>query len=69
MSANGCTEYVKATVDVYFEPEHACCKYCPMLQTYSRDQCNRTGEYIIDTRGRGAWCPLKFESEVDNGEV
>lgn len=61
---NGVTEYTKATVDVYFEKDHACCKYCPMLQTYSRDQCNRTGEYIIDTRGRGYYCPLRFEEET-----
>ena len=60
---NGCTEYVKTTMDIYFEPEHICCKYCPALQTYSRDQCNRTGEYIIDTRGRGYYCPLQFEEE------
>lgn len=60
---NGCAEYVTATVDIHFEPDHANCACCPMLQTYSRNQCNRTGEYIIDTRGRGYWCPLKFEGE------
>lgn len=64
MASSGCTEYIKATVDIFFEKGHACCKYCPMLQTYSRDQCNRTGEYIIDTRGQGYYCPLRFEEET-----
>lgn len=63
---SGCTEYVKTTVDIFFEKDHACCQYCPMLQTYSRNQCNRTGEYIIDTKGRGYYCPLRFE-EDNNG--
>lgn len=60
---SGCTEYIKATVDVFFEPDHASCAFCPMLQTYSRKQCNRTGEFIIDDRGRGFYCPLKFEND------
>lgn len=60
---NGVTEYEKATVDIYFEKDHACCQFCPLLQTYSRNQCMRTGELIVDTRGRGAWCPLKFEED------
>lgn len=58
------SEYVRAAVDINFEPGEVCCKYCPLLETYSRNQCRRTGEYIIDTRGRGRWCPLIFE-EVD----
>lgn len=59
---NGCTKYVTATVDIAFEPEHVACHYCPMLETYARNQCRRTGEYILDTRYTvGRWCPLKIE--------
>ncbi len=59
---NGCTEYVKATVDLFFEPEHVACAFCHLLETYARNQCRRTGEYIIDTRYTvGRYCPLKFE--------
>lgn len=54
--------YQKATVEIYFEPDHVACAYCPLLETYSRNQCRRTGEYIIDTRFTvGRYCPLKFE--------
>ena len=59
---NGVSEYAKATVSIFFEPEHIACAYCPLLETYSRNQCRRTGEYIIDTRFTvGRDCPLKFE--------
>lgn len=58
------TDYVKATCDIYFEPGHVACAYCPILETYSRNQCRRTGEYIIDTRfTTGRYCPLKIEEE------
>ena len=54
-------EYTKATVDIYFQPEHVACAYCPLLETYARPQCRRTGEYIIDTRVTvGRYCPLKI---------
>ena len=55
---NGCTEYVKATVTIYFEPEHMDCAHCPLLETYARKQCRRTGEYIVDDKTVGYWCPL-----------
>ena len=58
------TEYVKATAEIFFEPEHVSCDYCPILETYARKQCRRTGEYLIDTRFVvGRYCPLKFEEE------
>lgn len=60
-----CTAYVCATVDLYFEPEHMDCAHCPLLETYSRNQCRRTGEYIIDTRSIGAWCPLTIKEVND----
>lgn len=54
-------EYVRATCDIYFEPGHIACAYCPMLETYARAQCRRTGEYIIDTKYTvGRYCPLKI---------
>ena len=55
------TDYSNAIVDIHFEKGEESCKYCPLLETYSRNQCRRTGEYIVDTRGRGRWCPLIFE--------
>ena len=63
---NGVLEYTEATVSIFFEKGEECCKYCPLLETYARNQCRRTGEYILDTRVRGRWCPLIFEEE-NNG--
>lgn len=54
-------EYVRADVSLFFEPGHIACQYCPLPETYSRNQCRRTGEYIIDTRfTTGRYCPLNF---------
>ena len=64
---NGTIEYLKATVDIFFEPDHVACQYCPILETYSRNQCRRTGEYIIDPRFTvGRYCPLIFKDEKEN---
>lgn len=60
---NGVTEYTKMTVEIFFEKGEESCKFCPLLETYSRNQCRRTGEYIGDIRGRGRWCPLKEKEE------
>ena len=57
---NGCTEYVHAQVYIYFEPDHVACAYCPALETYSRNMCRLSGEYIIDTRTVGKWCKLNI---------
>ena len=64
MSGNGVKEYARTTVEIYFPNNEVACKYCPLLETYSRNQCRRTGEYILDTKGIGIWCPL--EREEDN---
>lgn len=62
---NGTIEYLKATVDIFFDPDHVACQYCPLLETYARNQCRRTGEYIIDPRVTvGRYCPLIFEDSV-----
>ena len=55
---NGCLEYTIMMVDISFEKGEESCKFCPLLETYARNQCRRTGEYIVDTRCRGRWCPL-----------
>lgn len=56
-------EYVSMTVDIYFEPGHVACQFCPLLETYARNQCRRTGEYILDPKVTvGRWCPL-YEKE------
>ena len=60
---DGCLEYSVATVNISFEKGRETCQFCPLLETYSRNQCRRTGEYIVDTRGRGRWCPLDFKEE------
>lgn len=65
--ANEVLHYIAATVDIHFEANHIACKYCPLLETYSRDQCRRTGEYILNTHTIGYECPLYFgakESET-----
>ena len=53
----------KATAEIYFAAGEESCQYCPMLETYSRNMCRLTAELVVDTRGRGYWCPLKFEKE------
>lgn len=66
---SGVSEYSKATVEIFFDPEHIACQFCPLLETYARAQCRRTGEYIIDTRFTvGRYCPLKFEG-VNDGNL
>lgn len=66
---NGITEYTEATVSIFFEPNHIACAYCPMLETYARNQCRRTGEYILDTRFTvGNYCPLNIKERNNNGE-
>lgn len=59
----GVREYTKATVEIYFEKGYENCQHCPLMQTYSRPYCQRTGELVADTRGIGMWCPLKFEEK------
>ena len=63
MHENGVARYIRATVDIYFPEGEMSCKLCPLLETYSRNQCRRTGEYLLDTCGTGAYCPLKILEE------
>lgn len=61
--SDGVRRYLHTTVDIYFPNEEYKCRYCPLLETYSRNQCRKTGEYIIDTNGIGFDCPLKIVEE------
>lgn len=59
------TEYTETKVSIFFEKDHVACQYCPLLETYSRNMCRRTGEYVLDTRTVGRWCPLEFEEATN----
>lgn len=64
---NGVYQYVKASVEINFPDGHVCCDLCPLMETYARKQCRRTGEYLLDTRVTVGWeCPLKFNKEGIN---
>lgn len=62
---NGCTEYDAMSVTIYFPAGHVCCDLCPLLETYARKQCRRTGEYILDSRTWGLRCPLVEEEKQE----
>lgn len=65
---NGIPWYTKATAEIFFPTDHVCCDLCPLMETYARKQCRRTGEYLLDTRATvGYECPLKFGTEDQNG--
>lgn len=58
---SGITRYTMTTVVIGFPAGHMCCDLCPLLETYARKQCRRTGEYLLDTRATvGFECPLKI---------
>lgn len=62
--SDGVIAYTEATVSIFFEPDHVACAFCPLLETYARAQCRRTGEYIIDTRYTvGRYCPLQIKED------
>lgn len=65
MSEGGVSRYIKTSVDIYFPEGHMACNLGPLLETYSRNQCRRTGEYLIDTRIIGANCPLEIIDEEE----
>jgi hypothetical protein len=60
---SGVKRYIHTTVDIYFPEDNLACRFCPLLETYSRNQCRRTGEYLTDIKGVGLDCPLKIEEE------
>ena len=63
---SGVSYYTKATLEVAFPENKIACMYCPCLETYARNQCRRTGEYLVEIRTIGYDCPLRFE-EDNNG--
>ena len=64
---SGVLKYERFTVDINFPEGHFCCELCPLMETYARKQCRRTGEYLLDSRTKGFYCPLKpIESEENN---
>lgn len=60
------TVYTRRSVEIVFSGETVCCARCPLLETYARKQCRITGEYILDERTVGGWCPLV---DPDTGEA
>ena len=62
MAHNSCLWYTEAQVTIYFPEGNVCCDLCPLLETYARKQCRKTGEYLVDTRITGYECPLKFKN-------
>ena len=61
----GVSGYTRTTVEIFFPEDRVCCEFCALLETYARKQCRRTGEYIVDTRYRGYWCPLNIEEKTE----
>lgn len=65
---DGVSSYTKTTIEIFFPEGHVCCDLCPLMETYARKQCRRTGEYLLDTRVTGFYCPLKIEEgKNENG--
>ena len=72
MTNNSCLWYTEAQATIYFPEDHVQCSKCPCLETYSRNQCRLTGEYLVDTRIIGYRCPLKFiekQEETNNESI
>lgn len=63
------TYYTTATVEISFPEDRVCCALCPLMETYARKQCRRTGEYIVDDRTIGYYCPLNFDEGVLQNEL
>lgn len=66
---NQVLHYTRATVEINFPENLVECSLCPLLETYARKQCRRTGEYIAEGYLRGGLCPLKIENEEENTDV
>ena len=72
---SSCTSYTEKWVNLFFTDDEVKCRFCPLLETYSRKQCRRTGEYITNDNVVGYWCPLLSVDDKgrivnpENGEV
>lgn len=60
-------------VSLFFPAGHIECNLCPLLETYSRRECRRTGEYLPSWLLRGYFCPLEVPGELitdpNTGEI
>ena len=56
-------DMVVVSVDLFFNPLAVDCAHCPLLETYSRKQCRYTGEYIVNEKTLGVYCPVKLSEE------
>ena len=65
MANNATLWYTEAQATIYFPENYVQCSKCPCLETYARNQCRLTGEYLVDTRTIGYQCPLKFIERND----
>lgn len=63
---SGIDSYIVTDVEIFFTGDTVCCDRCPLLETYARKQCRRTGEYILDSRFKGRWCPLIIKGEDED---
>ena len=68
MAINGVSYYTKASVEIYFPEDKVCCAMCPLMETYARKQCRRTGFYIADDRTIEPSCPLQFRKDNEDGK-
>lgn len=64
MAIDGINYYAEATVKIFFPDGQVCCDLCPLMETYSRKQCRRTGEYLLNTKSIGIYCPLIINDEI-----
>lgn len=64
MAIDGVNYYAEATVKIFFPDGQVCCDLCPLMETYSRKQCRRTGEYLLNTKSIGMYCPLEINDEI-----
>lgn len=55
------TEYFETNVRLCFDPDYIDCKHCPLLETYSRENCRLTGELIPNNKCVGNFCPFLDE--------
>jgi hypothetical protein len=66
----GVSYYTKATVEIGFPEDDCVCHWCPMLAPdyrLEREYCKRTGEILLAPKHQiGFYCPLKFNTEVDD---
>lgn len=62
--SRGVSYYTRAVVEIGFPEGRVSCDFCPLMETYSRKQCRRTGEYLADTRTAvGYYCPLIIQDD------